>query len=224
MSRFGLLAFIFVSQLAFAATEPAALTPSLSATSVASNLPEKDSAKTLEVEAPTLKANPAPAKLSTLKESEIPVNLESAKKGGTSDSPWMRMFFGLVVVGILAAGATFYVRKMKRTKSTSSPATEIKVLTQHHLGPKKSLAIIRVAGESILVGITDQNINLLKSLSLLDEDIPEQVPTTFKSVFNEGQDSPSQVQAKATEAEDEFSISGIKDVVTARLKNMRTFQ
>lgn len=177
---------------------------------------------------PSIEAELAATSASTkaLKETDIPVHLEAAKKGANGDSPWMRMLAGLAVVGILAAGSFVFVKKAKNANRTSSLAPEIKVLAQHFLGPKKSLAIIRIAGESILLGVTDNNINLIKSLSLLDEDIPEVVPSNFKSVFGAAADeAPAGATASGTKEEaEEFSISGIKDVVTSRLKNMRTFQ
>jgi flagellar protein FliO/FliZ len=150
-----------------------------------------------------------PVKISQLKETDIPVNLSSQKKSAANDSPWMRMLMGLSIVGVLAAGLWLVKKKASFKQSKKEPAPEIKVLTQHFIGPKKSLAIIRVAGESILIGVTDQNISLIKELSLLDEDIPAAVPLDF---------------AKTMEETDDFSMSGIKDFVSNKLKNMRTIQ
>jgi flagellar protein FliO/FliZ len=157
-------------------------------------------------------------------ESEIPVRLESSKKASESDSPLFRMLAGLAIVGLLAAGSLVYVKKIKKGKFSSEPAPDIKVLTQHYLGPKKSLAIIRVAGESILIGVTDQNISLIKELSLLDEDIPEHVPSKFKLKADRDLNNNSASEFDNEYGRDEFSFSGIKDVVTTKLKNMRTLQ
>lgn len=142
------------------------------------------------------------------KENEIPVVLEQNKKSSSSDSPLLRMIFGLAIVGTLSAGALLYIKRNKKIKLAKDAAPEIKVLTQFYMGPKKNLAIVRVAGETILLGITDTNINLIKSLSLLDEDIPSEVPQSFHSVLEE----------------DDFSITGIKDFVSTRLKTMRNLQ
>lgn len=144
-----------------------------------------------------------------ISESEIPVHLDNAKKTSATDSPWMRMFMGLSVAAILSAGAWVLVRRAKSKAGSKEAAPQIKVLTQHYLGPKRSLAIIRVAGESILIGVTDQNISLIKELSLLDEEIPVNVPTNFNQSLEDAED---------------FSMTGIKDFVSTRLKNMRTIQ
>jgi len=164
---------------------------------------------------------PLPKATIALKETEIPVRLENEKKSAATDSPWMRMLMGLAVVGILACGSWVFVKRAKSADRRSSLAPEIKVLAQHHLGPKRTLAIIRVAGESILLGVTDSNINLIKSLSLLDEEIPETVPQNFDAVFSIKNELDSKT---SKEDQEDFSISGIKDVVTNRLKNMRNFQ
>ena len=141
----------------------------------------------------------------------------------------MKFIMGLAVLGILAAGGIFLVNKYRRTNLKQISAPEIKILRQHHLGPKKSLAIIRVAGESILIGVTDHNINMIKSLSLLDEDVPEDTPVAFGHVmqrFAPTTAENSQNTHRATQAEEseEFSISGIKDFVSSRLKNMRNLE
>jgi flagellar protein FliO/FliZ len=174
-------------------------------------------------------------------EDEIPVNFNKVKKSETAEASTGRLFltFGLMAVFL---GLGYYAAK-KYGKPKNSAQTKIKILTQHYLGPKRSLAIVRVAGESILIGITDQNINMIKSLSLLDDEIPEVVSSdSFESTLNEkkemnldgtttGPNTRRQnfqenaignvgVQANK-EAGDEFSIRHIKDVVSLKLKGMR---
>lgn len=169
----------------------------------------------------------ADVSVKNLKESEIPVHLEAAKKESSGEGSFYKILAALGVLGIMACGAYFLIRKYKQTAGKTAQATQIKVLTQHYLGPKKSLAIIRVAGESILVGITDQNINMIKSLSLLDEDIPEELPKTFGNVFagTQRKQAVADARMQAQEAsEDDFAISGIKDFVSSKLKNMRTLE
>ena len=112
-------------------------------------------------------------KTANLKETEIPVILEGAKKIEENHSPLMRITISLAVLVILGVGFFVFSKRYLKSSKNSDHANQIKLLTQHHLGPKKSLAVIRVAGESILIGITEQNISMIKQLSLLDEDIPE---------------------------------------------------
>lgn len=176
-------------------------------------------------------------------ESEIPLNLESNRKSASETPGAFRVLFTLSILGIVGTGAFFFIRKYK-VPQAAKHQTQIKILQQHYLGPKKSLAIVRVAGESILIGVTDHNISLIKSLALLDDEIPEQAPEQFEKVLTEvepkeqivknksvamdiSEDIEDRVQVKSksvVDGEDEFAISGIKDIVSKRLKGMRSFQ
>lgn len=159
-------------------------------------------------------ANTEKVALSKLSENEIPVHLSSGKKAQNDDSPIAK---AIMIFGIFAAmlcGAWYFLKKGKFQSAQKKNAPEIKVLGQHYLGPKKSLAIIRVAGESILLGVTENNISMIKSLSLLDEEVPENVPQSFAATFHDAQE---------TEAED-YSITGIRDFVSNRLKTMRNLE
>lgn len=167
----------------------------------------------------------AEVSVKNLKESEIPVHLEATKKASSGEGSLFKILSAIGIVGLLACAAYFFIKKYSIKAGKSSQATQIKILTQHYLGPKKSLAIVRVAGESILVGITDQNISLIKALSLLDEEIPEETPKSFNNVFSKTQKNNSYAAAAANEAsEDDFAISGIKDFVSSKLKNMRSLE
>jgi flagellar protein FliO/FliZ len=150
----------------------------------------------------------------TRSEKEIPVQLEAPVKANTGSNLWLKLVMTVSILGI--AGAAFYLwaRNQKRGSTSKNQMTQIKILSQTHLGPKKSLALIRVAGESILIGVTDQNINLIKALSLLDEEVPEEVPNSFNSAFG-------QMLGNSMHESEDFSIAGIKDVVQNRLKSFR---
>lgn len=189
------------------------------------------------------------------KESEIPLNLEAKKTAAANESPFFKFILVVGILGTLLAGSWILLKKYN-TKNISKNHNEIKILAQHYLGPKKSLAVVRVAGESILVGITDNNINMIKSLSLLDEELPEVTPNDFSKLITKEDDFGAsqvkdQVQMKgksltdkhssstysraavktsakvavaeqAESEDDEFSIKGIKDIVSNKLKNMRS--
>lgn len=174
-------------------------------------------------EAQSQAAATKPENIKNLKETEIPVQMETVKKGDSHESPFLRIFISLGVIGILGGGAFHFLRKYRYSNDPKSQAAQIKIITQHYLGPKKSLAIVRVAGESVLIGVTEQNITMIKSLSLLDEDVPEETPKEFHSVFSKeiGAHAPA---AESAENKDDFSISGIKDFVSLKLKNMRSFE
>jgi flagellar protein FliO/FliZ len=216
--------------VAFAAEE--------TATSAETTTVEKTSVENADTAAVAEQTSPAlpPAK-DTRKESEIPLNLDGPKKATNEGSGVFRVLFTISILGLVGVGAFFFLRKYRRPQA-SKHQTQIKVIQQHYLGPKKSLAIIRVAGESILIGITDHNISMIKNLSLLDDEIPEEAPRSFGKVLGNmdiQEDQEEEVVQKPTKAsnrraaaateldpDEEFAISGIKDIVSKRLKGMRS--
>lgn len=174
-------------------------------------------------------------KVDNRRESEIPLNLEAKKTAASEGSGVFRILFTLSILGLVGTGAYFFLRKYSVPKAKKHQ-TQIKVLQQHYLGPKKSLAIVRVAGESILIGIADHNISMLKPLSLLDDEVPEEAPQHFGKVLgglsakadfaaDDEESAPAPKRAsRELDTDEEFAISGIKDIVSKRLKGMRSFQ
>lgn len=170
------------------------------------------------------------AKVTPPKETEIPLNLHAGKKAETAETSVFRLLFSVSILGILGCGA-FFLIKRKSLPQQLRHQTQIKVLQQHYLGPKKSLAIVRVAGESILIGITDNNINHIKTLSLLDDEIPQEVPTSFGHVVKGLEKEADFIEAAQRRDEtyslnddEEFSFGGIREAVTKKLKNMRNIE
>lgn len=151
----------------------------------------------------------------TLKEADIPVLTKVAGKKTEVQSPFARIGISLLVMGALFFGLVKFTKFwQKKTGIAKDDSNKIRVLNQHFLGPRKSLAIIRVAGETILIGVTDQNISHIKSLSLLeDEEVPMESPTNFASTLkNAGGEETN---------ENESAWSSIRDRVSTKIKEMR---
>lgn len=121
----------------------------------------------------------------TPKESEIALFKDKANKAATEKTSTSQMLMSVVVIIGLVGAAFVLMRKYAYKNRDTKNQPKIKVLTQHHLGPKKSLAIIHVAGESILIGITDHNVNLIKSLSLIDDEVPQDMEQNFQTEIAE---------------------------------------
>lgn len=155
-----------------------------------------------------------------LPETEIPINITEKKVEASSESGFGRIMISLGVLLMTGIGIFLYMRKY--VKPSAHKNQQIKVLTQHYLGPKKSLAIIRVAGESILIGVTDHNISMIKSLSLLDEEIPEFSEKDFSAAL-EKSNQRTHANRKDMDLED-FSMKGIRDIVSKKLSQMRTLE
>ncbi len=156
-------------------------------------------------------------------ENEIPLTVEVTKKVAESTPPSTRlMMTAFILITIL--GATYYlVRKYKLSNNINKSNKQIQVLSQHYLGPKKSLAIIRVAGESILIGVTDSNISMIKSLSLIDDEVPAEIPRNFSETLQFKTQPAAGATANQEELEEEFSFAGVKDTVSKKIKSMRSF-
>lgn len=198
----------------------------------------KEIAVVSETEKNSIKESDIVVNKATVKENEIPLSLETTKKVSANENTYFRVMMVIALLGVLASGMWFFVRKAK-TQNIKRNKNEIKILAQHYLGPKKSLAVVRVAGESILVGITDAQINMIKTLSLMDDELPDvtsqnfqseldqrlvdDVVSTQKSASTYNRKSQINTKSAANEEEiDEFSIKGIKDLVSSKLKNMRS--
>ncbi len=77
----------------------------------------------------------------------------------------IRVALGLgMVLGILAA-VLFLYRKATRGGPGLRRDAGIRVLTQRSLGQRVSLAVVQVAGETLLLGITPQQINALARIN-----------------------------------------------------------
>lgn len=182
-----------------------------------------------------------PPKAEVKPESEIPLFKKTEVKKAEDKNLGTKTLLSVILVLGLAAGGFLFVRRWSKKAANVNPQTQIKIITQHYLSPKKSLAIIRVAGESILIGVTESNISLIKPLALLDEEVPEQAPDTFVNAMSEEEWAKDKIsasevakaKASATEAkaslrdantptEDEFSFGNIKDAVAKKLENLRS--
>ncbi len=173
-------------------------------------------------------------KIPTVKESEVPVHFDANKDKASEKSSLPRVLISLGVVFALLAGAIFVLKNWTKKRQGTNGGLKIRMLTQHHLGPKKSIAIIQVAGESILIGITDQNISMLKTLSLIDDEIPTGQPNKFDdALYNYEEEAGeigkhfSQAKEDAQTEPDDFALRGIseiRDVVSRRLKGMRQLE
>jgi flagellar protein FliO/FliZ len=142
-------------------------------------------------------------------EKDIPVLGPKTKTAKSSGSAITRILFSLAVLCIALFATTIGLKRWSKRRQGKTQHTAIKILTQHFIGPKKSLAIVQVAGETILIGITDQNITMLKSLSLLDEEIPEQVPKNFDAAMQTNDDI------------DFTGLNEIRDKVSRSLRTMK---
>ncbi len=181
----------------------------------------------------TTEASVAPAV--KLAEDQIPLTIETAKKPTEGGSTTAKALMSMAIVLILTGSGFYFVRRYKFSNTINKSNMQIKVLSQHYLGPKKSLAIIHVAGESILVGVTDHNISMIKSLSLIDDEVPAALPNNFGQTMAKVEEGsadtiptkPGAGQGSAAtvpvELDEEFSFTNVTETVSKKLRSMRSF-
>lgn len=206
------------------------LTVNEGTSSAASN---NDSAKAADLNAAAVNSEEnkplSQEQIKNMKESDIPLLGAEKSQKKSESSPWFRLITTVAVIGVLFGAASWGIKKYgKRANNLKGQSTKIRIVTNHHIGPKKSLMIVNVAGESLLLGVTDHNISILKNLSLLDEELPADVPKSFAGAINESfvENQGAQVGEHFNEQqhEDDYALQGlaqIKDKVSSRLKNMR---
>jgi flagellar protein FliO/FliZ len=155
-----------------------------------------------------------------LGEDSIPVFKKSAEAKAKAIGGREVTFITLAIGFTLLSGGFILMRRWVRKKVGKGAPLQIKIIGQHYLGPKKSLAVVRVAGESILIGITDHNISCIKALSLLDEELPA---PDEKIQFSESLKKHSDDSFAEDEGEN-FSIAAlteIKDRVSSKLRELK---
>ncbi len=168
-------------------------------------------------------------------ETKVPVLAQKKNVVETQSGPIYKTIVSVFFIFIFGAAGIWYLKKKAVGVNHTSTLMQIKILTQYHVGPKKSIAVVRIAGESLLLGITDNNINLIKSLSLLDEDLQEQnlseqnqnsFGSTMKTQsVSSNSTPPSNTVVKyagnSADKDEEFSFASLKNIVDSRLKNIR---
>lgn len=159
-------------------------------------------------------------------ETSIQLNLpQSTELVVTQNEFGIRYVLGLVVVAILLAAGIILIKRLNRISPRKLSPIKMKVMNQLPLGAKKKLAVIEVAGEHILIGVTDHHISLIKSLSLLDEDLSDSVVVT-KNTFSKITEEMSnnvEVEKKFEDyTEPEFIITQNRNLIRDKIKSMRT--
>ena len=116
-------------------------------------------------------------------ESQIPIAIDEKKEKRADSDPIRRALLAAFALAVVLGVGAFSLRKMARRNTTGKQTPRIQILGQHYLGPKKSLALVHVAGESILIGVTENNITLIKSIALIDDEVPANLPNRFEGAM-----------------------------------------
>ena len=92
-------------------------------------------------------------------------NLSEKTKSDTNSSElFYKMLQAVVIVVVLGVGA-IYLSKKFLPKITNPPGKEIRIVETTHLGPRKSLHLIRVGNRDLLIGSTTEKITYLADIT-----------------------------------------------------------
>lgn len=134
-----------------------------------------------------------------VKESEIPVVMSTPKTTKTESNVIWRFLASAFLIAVVGGALMYAARRWSRQKDKGGKQARIEVIHQMHLGPRKSLALIRVSGEVMLVGITDHNINMIKSIALIDDELESAVKGDFNGFLD-----------------DEFAMEDVRTIMSSR--------
>jgi flagellar biogenesis protein FliO len=76
----------------------------------------------------------------------------------------VKMILSLSVVLVILWAAHRWLRRLLPAGRLNAKGTLIKILGSHQLGMKKSIALVKVPGSVLVIGIGTEQINLLKSI------------------------------------------------------------
>jgi flagellar biosynthetic protein FliO len=83
-----------------------------------------------------------------------------------------KMLSALGVVILVAYGALYVLRRMMGKRHGGNGVGSLEILQTTHVGPHKTISLVRVGQRSVLVGVTDQQIS---TLTELDEQETEEI-------------------------------------------------
>ncbi|OPY11157.1 MAG: Flagellar biosynthesis protein, FliO [Syntrophus sp. PtaB.Bin001] len=85
-------------------------------------------------------------------------------------SSLLKMVFSLAIVLGMMIGAMYFIKKLLHN---ATPAIDrgsmIKILANRYLGPKSSIMVVDVAGQIIVVGLSNQQMTVLTTISDKDQ-------------------------------------------------------
>lgn len=118
-------------------------------------------------------------------ESEIPAFRGSEKTTEASSSPLARLLFGAGIILTLAFGLLLAAKRFGKKSSLQNSNVRMDIVAQKAISPKQNLVVVRVAGEHILIGATDNSVNMIKSISLIDDEAQDNLPQDFNNFLED---------------------------------------
>lgn len=149
----------------------------------------------------------------TKTEDQIPLKIGEKGLKSASSQPLSRMLIGLVAIGLVLGSLVIIGRNVNRKRlGAQFNHDSITVVSQKYLGPKRNLTLVRVSGEYLLLGVTDNNISLIKTLAVVDDEIPALTPNNFSDAVKSMSAKADGFDDMIGDVEDSFAVSSLNDV------------
>lgn len=98
----------------------------------------------------------------------------------------LNLIFPLLLISILLYAVLFFVKKYS-FKRVNNQLLDVKVINNQMIMPKKFLSVVKVKNHLLILGVSEQNISLLKEIPIEENEIV--MPTEnysnqgFKDIF-----------------------------------------
>lgn len=163
---------------------------------------------------PEANAAPQNTKAAPVNSEDQPVFRSESAKGSTieakKETPAAKVFASLLmVVGVIGAGALAFRRfVLGKRLNLQKQGKVIEVISSQSMGPKRSIALVKVLDQYMVVGMAGDGMNLLANLGnnvdidkYLDEIDPgSSFSATFRGTMNSAQQSNEVVQKSTADA------------------------
>jgi len=82
----------------------------------------------------------------------------------------IKLIFPLLIISLMLYGLLLFVKKYSFKRGGKS-LQNIKVLSNQMIMPKKFLSVVRVKDKLLILGVSENNINLLKEIDAEESDL-----------------------------------------------------
>lgn len=148
----------------------------------------------------TAASEATPVNAMEVNESQIPVFLTGKSGDKSAGNMMWRLAASAALLIVIGGVLMFAAKKYGRQKDKGGNKARIEIMHQLHMGPRKSVALLRVSGETFLIGVTDHSINMLKTVTLIDDELENVMGRDFNNFL-----------------EDEFSVEDVRTALDSRV-------
>lgn len=112
-------------------------------------------------------------------------SLAIAENSSSSDFSFISSFLQMIAALSIVVGLILLTKHFstKLLSGSSSPLTakHIRIIETRFIGPKKSLVLVEVGGQYLLLASSDNNLTLVKQIDMIEEIEVVEEGTNFKS-------------------------------------------